>query len=77
MDLVGYFSNIKDYRMVSKYNLLLSDILLIDLFFYLSGGEAYEKMILFAENHSDFVKEYVSFSMEYLLTTLSTEHLVH
>lgn len=58
MDLVGYFSDIEDYRMVNKCNHLLSDILLIGLFAYLSGGEDYEEMVLFAENHYDFVKEY-------------------
>ncbi|MFJ1366175.1 hypothetical protein ACILDU_06970 [Capnocytophaga canimorsus] len=42
MDLVSYFSDIEDFRMVNKYNHLLSDILLIGLFTYLSNGEDYE-----------------------------------
>ncbi|MFB9121394.1 transposase family protein [Bergeyella porcorum] len=58
MDLVSYFSDIEDFRIVNKYNHLLSDILLIGLFTYLSNGEDYEDMVLFAENHSDFVREY-------------------
>lgn len=61
MDLVGYFSDIEDYRMASKCNYLLSDILLIDLCAYLSGGEDYEEIEFFAENHYDFVKEYCQF----------------
>lgn len=58
MDLVSYFSEIEDFRMVNKCNHLLSDILLIGLFTYLSNGEDYEDMVLFAENHPDFVGEY-------------------
>lgn len=58
MDLVSYFSDIEDFRMVNKCNHLLSDILLIGLFTYLSNGKDYEDMVLFAENHPDFVREY-------------------
>ncbi|WP_172916166.1 ISAs1 family transposase [Capnocytophaga canimorsus] len=58
MDSVSYFSDIEDFRMVNKCNHLLSDILLIGLFTYLSNGEDYEDMVLFAENHPDFVREY-------------------
>ena len=58
MDLVSYFSDIEDFRMVNKCNHLLSDILLIGLFTYLSNSEDYEDMVSFAENHPDFVHEY-------------------
>ncbi|MBS9766942.1 MAG: transposase family protein [Flavobacteriaceae bacterium] len=36
----------------------MSDILLIGLFTYLSNGEDYEDIVLFAESHYDFVKQY-------------------
>ncbi|CEN50225.1 conserved hypothetical protein [Capnocytophaga canimorsus] len=32
------------------------------LFTYLSNGEDYEDMVLFAQNHPDFVREYCKFS---------------
>ncbi|MFK8296694.1 transposase family protein [Capnocytophaga canimorsus] len=61
MNLVSYFSDIEDFCMVYKYNHLLSDILLIGLFTYLSNGEDYKDMVLFAKNHPDFVREYCKF----------------
>jgi predicted transposase YbfD/YdcC len=36
----------------------LSDILLIGLLTYLSNGEDYEDMVLFAKTHKDFLKEF-------------------
>ena len=36
----------------------LSDILLIGFFTYLSNGEDYEDMVLFAQSHLDFLQEF-------------------
>lgn len=44
--------------MTNKCHHKLSDILLIGLFTYLSNGEDFEDMVLFTENHYDFVKKY-------------------
>lgn len=39
-------------------NLCISDILMIGLFTYLSGGEDYEDMVLFAESNKDFIRKF-------------------
>jgi len=40
----------------------LSDILFIGLLTFLSSGEDYEDMVLFAETHEDFLRDYISLS---------------
>jgi DDE_Tnp_1-associated len=45
--VVDYFSEIADPRESHKCKHLLSDILLIGLFTYLSNGHDYEDMVLF------------------------------
>ena len=55
-----YLSEIKDFRIEKKCLHKLSDILLIGLFTYLSNGEDYEDMVLFAQTHKEFIKGYVS-----------------
>ena len=54
-----YFSELEDFRIEKKCLHKLSDILLIGLFTYLSNGEDYEDMVLFAKTHGDFLKSYV------------------
>ena len=58
MDIKAYFEGIEDFRMKNKCSHLLSDILMIGLFTYLSGGEDYEDMVLFAESNEDFIRKY-------------------
>jgi predicted transposase YbfD/YdcC len=58
--LQAYLSEIEDFRIEKKCLHKLSDILLIGLFTYLSNGEDYEDMVLFAGSHSEFIKPYVS-----------------
>lgn len=55
-----YFSEIPDFRISKKCKHKLSDILLIALFTYLSNGEDYEDMILFAKKHGTSLSEYLS-----------------
>ena len=45
-----YFEQVKEPRCKGKCLHLLSDILLVGLLTYLSNGEDYEDMVLFAEN---------------------------
>ncbi|MDR0749316.1 MAG: transposase family protein, partial [Tannerellaceae bacterium] len=40
----------------------MSDILLTGLFTYLSNGEDYEDMVLFAKSHKEFLKPYTVLS---------------
>jgi len=54
-----YFSSIADFRLVNKCTHKLSDILFIGLLTYLSGGEDYEDMVLFAKTHEDFLRDYI------------------
>ena len=56
----SYLSEVEDFRIEKKCLHKLSDILLIGLFTYLSNGEDYEDMVLFAKTHGDFLKSYVS-----------------
>jgi hypothetical protein len=56
----GYLSGVKDFRIEKKCLHKLSDILLIGLFTYLSSGEDYEDMVLFARTHKEFLQPYVS-----------------
>lgn len=58
MSLEEYFGSVEDFRMENKCSHKLSDILLIGLFTYLSNGEDYEDMVLFAHSHRDFVQEF-------------------
>lgn len=60
MNLLEKLSSIEDFRITNKCQHKLSDILLIGLLTYLSNGEDYEDMVLFAESHYDFVKQYCS-----------------
>lgn len=58
MKLLSTLSDIEDFRIINKCRHKLSDILLIGLFTYLSNGEDFEDMVLFAESNYDFVKKY-------------------
>ncbi len=58
MDLLSKLENLKDFRVLKKCHHKLSDILLIGLLTYLSNGEDYEDMVLFAESNYAFVKQY-------------------
>ncbi|MDR2057859.1 MAG: transposase family protein [Dysgonamonadaceae bacterium] len=42
----------------------LCDILLIGLFTYLSNGEDYEDMVLFAQSHKEFLQPYAASSLQ-------------
>jgi hypothetical protein len=57
-----YISEVEDFRIEKKYLHKLSDILLIGLFTYLSKGEDYEDMVLFAKSHKEFLKPYTVLS---------------
>ena len=48
-DLKTYFGQLDDFRQVNKCKHRLSDILLIGLCSYLSNGQDYEDMVLFAQ----------------------------
>lgn len=52
-----YFLDLTDFRQLKKCKHLLSDILLIGLCTYLSNGEDYEDMALFAESHAASLPE--------------------
>jgi hypothetical protein len=58
--LQEYLSGIEDFRMEKKCLYLLSDLLTTGLFTYLSNGEDYEDMVLFARTHKEFLTSYVS-----------------
>ena len=58
--LHSYLSGIEDFRIEKKCLHKLSDILFIGLFTYLSNGEDYEDMVLFAKTHKEFLKPYLS-----------------
>jgi hypothetical protein len=51
---------VKDFRIEKKCLHKLSGILLTGLFTYLSSGEDYEDMVLFARTHKEFLHPYVS-----------------
>jgi len=53
-------STIEDFRIEKKCSHKLSDILFIGLMTYLSNGEDYADMVLFAETHEDFLREHIS-----------------
>jgi hypothetical protein len=50
-----YISEVEDFRIEKKCLHKLSDILLIGLFTYLSNGEDYEDMVLFAKSYKEFL----------------------
>jgi hypothetical protein len=54
-----YLSEVKDFRMEKKCRHKLSDILFIGLLTCLSNGEDYEDMVLFAQSHESFLREYI------------------
>ncbi|MDR2120310.1 MAG: transposase family protein [Tannerella sp.] len=56
----AYLSEVKDFRIEKKCLHKLSGILLTGLFTYLSSGEDYEDMVLFARTHKEFLHPYVS-----------------
>lgn len=58
MKLLSALLDLEDFRMQKKCHHKLSDIVLIGLFTYLSNGEDYEDMVLFAQSNYDFVKKY-------------------
>jgi hypothetical protein len=54
-ELVYYFSELEDPRVVGRCSHLLTDILMISLLTYLTGGTDYQEMHLFAqERGSEF-----------------------
>lgn len=59
MSLLSYFSEIEDFRVENKCLHKLSDILLIGLFTYLSNGEDYEDMVVFATAHQHSLSDYL------------------
>lgn len=60
--LAEIFSEISEPRMINKCKHKLSDIILTGLFTYLSNGEDYEDMVLFAESKGKFLTEFLSFT---------------
>ncbi len=50
--------NMPHTRIAKKCRHKLSDILMIGLLTYLSNGEDYDDMVLFAKSHYEFVKKY-------------------
>ncbi len=58
MEIIESLKEIKDFRMEGKCKHKLGDIVFIGLLTYLSNGEDYEDMVLFAENNYDFIKNY-------------------
>jgi predicted transposase YbfD/YdcC len=56
----NYLSTVEDFRMEKKCLHKLSDILFIGLLTFLSSGEDYEDMVLFAKTHRDFLQDYLS-----------------
>jgi len=56
-----YFEQVKEPRCKGKCLHLLSDILLVGLLTYLSNGEDYEDMVLFAENKGALFPELLVF----------------
>jgi hypothetical protein len=55
-----YLSAVEDFRIEKKCLHKLSDILLIGQFTYLSNGEDYEGMVIFAKSHKEFLRPYAS-----------------
>ena len=60
--IYSYLSAIEDFRIEKKCLHKLSDILFIGLLTYLSNGEDYEDMVLFANIHESFIKEFAELS---------------
>lgn len=58
MNILDYVENISDFRMTNKCYHKLSDIIVIGLFTYLSNGEDYEDMVIFAKTHQEFLREF-------------------
>lgn len=56
-----FFSNIKDPRTGNRKVYPLEEVLLLALCSIVSGGEAFEDMVLFAENKVDFLKQFYPF----------------
>ena len=52
-----YFLEIEDFRQIKKCKHRFSDILLIGLCTYLSNGQDYEDMVLFAQTHATSLPE--------------------
>jgi hypothetical protein len=57
--IYSYLSSVEDFRIEKKCLHKLSDILFIGLLTYLSNGEDYEDMVLFAQSHESFLREYI------------------
>jgi hypothetical protein len=53
-----YISEVEDFWIEKKCLHKLFDILLIGLFTYLSNGEDYEDMVIFAQSHKEFLRPY-------------------
>ena len=59
MNIQSYFSGIEDFRVAKKCHHLLSDILLIGLFTFLSNGDDFEDMVLFGETYASDLEDYL------------------
>lgn len=57
--IYDYLLSVEDFRMEKKCLHKLSDILFIGLLTYLSNGEDYEDMVLFAQSNESFLREFV------------------
>ena len=57
--IYDYLLYVEDFRMEKKCLHKLSDILFIGLLTYLSNGEHYENMVLFAQSNESFLSELV------------------
>jgi hypothetical protein len=57
--IYSYLSSVEDFRIEKKCLHKLSDILFIGLLTYLSNGEDYEDMVLFAQSHESILREYI------------------
>ena len=56
-DITFYFSQVPDPRVVGRCSHLLSDILLIAICTYLTGGEDYQDMHMFAKERGSSLSE--------------------
>jgi hypothetical protein len=55
-DIAAYFQEVPDLRVVGRCDHLLSDILLISLCTYLTGGSDYQDMYLFGKERGHQLK---------------------
>ncbi|WP_241775054.1 transposase family protein [Chryseobacterium sp. ERMR1:04] len=60
LSIIDYFSNVEDPRIIERCFHLLSDILLIAIFTYLTGGSDYQDMHMFGKERGSQLRGFLT-----------------